>query len=386
MTSIEGSGSWVDEQVKTSFVNTFLYVTSSPLKNSIKQSLNSKLEIKFKIIDENKGTWTPQAGTGYYRFTYTLANANPAKSRTICRSNMFKYTSATVNVEGICFVYGNQLYVYPPSNVTTAAQMKELLAEHNLVVQYPLDTPEEEEITDSVCIDSYEELLKAQTYEGITHVTADGKAYINLDYWTKYKGQSAYESVEEIENSVNNLEANVESRLDEVNASIETAQSTIDQLSNMISHLITDENGGSLMTQTTDGWTFNMSSISGNLNAIKDAMVDMENNQNGTNSALEKLTDLVNSVANKTAYITMATDDNGDPCIELGKSGNPFKVRITNTAIDFLEGSTRIAYANNNTFYVEKMIVKKEIQIGEGPGFVWRTRENGNMGLVWISG
>ena len=191
---------------------------------------------------------------------------------------------------------------------------------------------------------------------------------------------------EEVDESISNIESIVETRLNEVNTSIETAQSTIDQLSNMISHLITDENGGSLMTQTTDGWTFNMSSISGNLNAIKDAMVDMENNQNGTNSALEKLTDLVNSVANKTAYITMATDDNGDPCIELGKSGNPFKVRITNTAIDFLEGSTRIAYANNNTFYVEKMIVKKEIQIGEGPGFVWRTRENGNMGLVWISG
>lgn len=191
---------------------------------------------------------------------------------------------------------------------------------------------------------------------------------------------------EDVSDVISKVEDNVTNRLDEVSTSIEKAQSTIDQLSNMISHLVTDNNGGSLMTQTPDGWTFNMSNVTDNLTAIKDAMVNMENDQNGTNDALNKLSDLVNDVANKTAYITMSMDDNGDPCIELGKADNPFKVRITNTAIDFLEGSTKIAYANNNTFYSEKIIVKNELQIGEGPGFVWRTRANGNMGLVYISG
>ena len=170
-----------------------------------------------------------------------------------------------------------------------------------------------------------------------------------------------------------------------LNERINKADTLIEQLSNMISHLVTDANGESLMTQTSNGWTFNMSSINGNLNAIKDAMVEMESDQNSSNSALEKLTNLVNEVVNKTAYITMATDDNGDPCIELGKNDSLFKVRITNQAIDFLEGSTKIAYANNNTFYTETMIVKNELQIGEGPGFAWRTRPNGNMGLTYIS-
>ena len=171
-----------------------------------------------------------------------------------------------------------------------------------------------------------------------------------------------------------------------LNTRINEAQASIDLLSNMISHLITDENGGSLMTQTDDGWTFNMSSINGNLEAIKDAMTNIETEQDNTDNSLKKLTDLINSVADKTAYITMATDENGDPCIELGKTVNLFKARITNTAIDFLEGSEKIAYANNNTFYSEKIIVKNELQIGEGPGFVWRTRENGNMGLIYIEG
>lgn len=179
---------------------------------------------------------------------------------------------------------------------------------------------------------------------------------------------------------------NAQTTADNVQIDVAEAKSTIDKLSNMISHLITDNNGGSLMTQTDDGWTFNMSSISDNLNSIKDAISDVETEQSSTKSALDKLTNLINEVANKTAYITISTDDNGNPCIELGKTDNAFKVRITNTAIDFLEGSTKIAYANNNTFYTEKMIVKNELQIGEGPGFVWRTRSNGNMGLVYILG
>lgn len=167
--------------------------------------------------------------------------------------------------------------------------------------------------------------------------------------------------------------------------SVSQAHSRIEQLSTMIANLVTDENGTSLMTQTSDGWTFNMSSINSNLATLADEMDAVEDGQKDTNDALDRLKDLVDSVEAKTAYITIGKDDDGNPCIELGKTDNDFKVRITNTAIDFLEGSTKIAYVNNNTFYTEKMIVKNELQIGEGPGFVWRTRANGNMGLVYIT-
>ena len=196
-------------------------------------------------------------------------------------------------------------------------------------------------------------------------------------------------SPEDIDESILNAQStadNANTIANNAQTSVAEAHSIIQQLSDMITNLVTDENGTSLMTQTSNGWTFNMSNITGNLTAIQEAMSNMKNEHSDTNNALEKLTSLVNDVANKTAYIVMATDENGDPCIELGKSDNPFKVRITNTAIDFLEGSAKIAYANNNTFYTEKLIVKNELQIGEGPGFVWRTRANGNMGLVYISG
>lgn len=82
----------------------------------------------------------------------------------------------------------------------------------------------------------------------------------------------------------------------------------------------------------------------------------------------------------------MTTDDAGDPCIELGKSDNDFKVRITNTSIDFMEGGSRIAYLSNSTLYIEKAVIKNQLQIGEGSGFVWKTRSNGHMGLRWEEG
>ena len=164
---------------------------------------------------------------------------------------------------------------------------------------------------------------------------------------------------------------------------VQDAISSIETLKGLISHLVTDANGASLMTQTPDGWTFNMSSITGNLEAIQEALKTTDANLKLTDDTLQKLSDLVDSVAKKTAYVTIETDANGDPCIILGRTDNLFRLRITNTAIDFLEGSARIAYANNNTFYSEKMITK-ELQIGEGPGYVWRTRANGNFGLTYI--
>ena len=221
--------------------------------------------------------------------------------------------------------------------------------------------------------------------DGTTLITHElGTFYdIKLEEGTRATDWTA--APEDINGLIADVEDSMGDRIETTNTAVRQAQSSIDQLAEMISHLITDGNGGSLMTQTDNGWTFNMSSISGNLNAIKDAIENMEADISSADSSINKLTNLIDSVANKTAYITIGTDDSGNPCIILGKTSNTFKVRITNTAIDFLEGSAKIAYANNNTFYSEKMIVKNELQIGEGPGFVWKVRSNGNMGLVYIS-
>ena len=258
--------------------------------------------------------------------------------------------------------------------LSTVDEFKTWLSQNNMQIDYELETPVTEEmgITD---------IPMTENSTNIYYANDLLKTYLYCKYYTDYP--DLWGIIEENNNSNTDT---LNELVDGLNERINQSESTIELLSNMIANLVTDANGGSLMTQTPDGWTFNMSSISSNLDAIKDAMVNIKDDHNDTNSALEKLTNLVNDVVNKTAYITMSTDEHGAPCIELGKSDSLFKVRITNTAIDFLEGSAKIAYANNNTFYSEKIIVKNELQIGEGPGFVWRTRPNGNMGLIYISG
>ena len=147
--------------------------------------------------------------------------------------------------------------------------------------------------------------------------------------------------------------------------------------------LVTDENGQSMMEQTSDGWTFNIGAIQNQIDAASENITGIEKDVAETSNLLSKTNDLLNDVTQKTAYINMATDDSGAPCIELGKQGNPFKLRITNTSIDFMQDNMRIAYITNRQLYIEKSVVTDEMKIGSTSGFIWRKRANGNMGLRW---
>lgn len=113
---------------------------------------------------------------------------------------------------------------------------------------------------------------------------------------------------------------------------------------------------------------------------------DLSSSSSEVANAVDNLNSLVNDLSTKTAYIVMTTDETGSPCIELGKSDNDFKVRITNTSVDFMDGTSKIAYVSNQALYIEKAIIKDEIQIGEGSGFVLKRRSNGNMGIRWVGG
>lgn len=231
--------------------------------------------------------------------------------------------------------------------------------------------------------------------EGNVYIGVPGNSDVNICGMKLEKGNVATDwtlAPEDVDSDINSAQNTADeaqktaSNLNEDINGESGVKSQITQLADTIEHLIIGEDGSSLLIQTPDGWRFDMTSINQNLSTLNNEMDAVESGQKDTNDALNKLKDLLDSVEAKTAYITIGKDDEGNPCIELGKTDNEFKVRITNTAIDFMEGSSKIAYANNKTFYAEKMIVKNELQIGTGPGFVWKTRSNGNMGLVYISG
>lgn len=189
----------------------------------------------------------------------------------------------------------------------------------------------------------------------------------------------------DVENAQNAADA-AQTTADSNEARLTVSESTIEQLSNSISMLITDENGSSMMTQTPDGWTFNISDIEKTIDSTANELNNLSGSVDEIGNTITNLNDLVNDISEKTAYIIMTTDEEGNPCIELGKEDNDFKVRITNTSVDFLEGSSKIAYVNNRSLYIERSIIKDELQIGEGTGFIWKRRTNGNMGLRWIGG
>lgn len=190
-------------------------------------------------------------------------------------------------------------------------------------------------------------------------------------------------TAEEVQNAQESADK-AQSTADSTESRVTVAESTIQQLSDAISTLVVDENGESMMTQTSDGWRFDMSSINTQLNEARDQLNNLSGDMGQIDQTINNLNDLTNDLVKKTAYIVMTTDSTGAPCIELGKSDNQFKLRITNTSIDFMEGSTRVAYIDNQTLYIERAVIKNELQIGEGTGFIWKKRSNGNMGLRWI--
>ena len=168
-------------------------------------------------------------------------------------------------------------------------------------------------------------------------------------YYTKEEADSALEmSAEEIRTEVSETYA--------TNNELTNAKTLISQLSDMISSIISveDENGTrtSAMTQTEDGWTFDIT----------------------------KLLTSVNELSEMIGYVAITTYE-GNPCIELGKKGSRFKVRITNTTIQFLDGDVAPASISNQMLNIKKAVVEDELQFG---GFAFKERDNGNMGLVWV--
>lgn len=198
--------------------------------------------------------------------------------------------------------------------------------------------------------------------------------------------EEALTDVENVASSAQDMAGNAQSVADSNSSRLELSESALEVLKNSISMLVTDENGGSMMTQTPDGWTFNIGTIEKSIDDAGKALNDLSGEVDAIDGTISNMNALVQDITNKTAYVNIVITEDGSPCIELGRSENDFKVRITNTSVDFMEGSSRIAYVSNRALNIERAVIKNELQIGEGEGFIWKRRSNGNMGLRWIGG
>lgn len=174
----------------------------------------------------------------------------------------------------------------------------------------------------------------------------------------------------------------VVSTAEDAQSRVAKTEALIEVLSESISMLVTDSSGASLMTQTENGWTFSTTEIQALVDSTSEGLNDLINTVDNTNHAIDILQQAVDDLGEIAEYVKITTYEN-EPCIELGEGDSDFKLRITNTRMMFMEGSTVLAYFNNQSFHVKKAVVEEELQQG---GFVWKARSNGNLGLVWKGG
>lgn len=228
---------------------------------------------------------------------------------------------------------------------------------------------------------------------------------------------------------------NVETELSDVKDTASTTTSKLSQLRSLLSQVVTDEDGNSLMVETPEAYTRTTETMDavegvlldnatttdgdqvyvfdGEYYAVVDSVYykvtytpgtctfnisDLENAINLANSSLSSLSGQMDSTVSTVTAIQQAVDDfgliggyiyideefdigDGDtaPAIVLGESDSEFKVVITNKQIAFMEGSAVPAYISGQTLIAQKVEVKQELKQG---GFSWVTHD-GNLGLVW---
>lgn len=156
-------------------------------------------------------------------------------------------------------------------------------------------------------------------------------------------------------------------------------------LSDNISTLVTDAAGKSMMTQTSSGWTFDMSKIQNGINKNANEINSIAGNLHNAEKTIDDINANVKNLLDTSAYISIGQDDDGNPRLELGKKDSPFRVAISNTSIDFLEGTDKIAYISNKQLYIYSSVVTDELKIGDSTGYIWKRRANSHLGLRYVT-
>lgn len=188
-----------------------------------------------------------------------------------------------------------------------------------------------------------------------------------------------YSLLEQDVDSITSTVTKHTTQITEAGAELTAVQSTIGQLVDSISMLVTDGNGTSLMTQTEDGWTFSTAGLQNAVDKTSEDLSNLVRQCGNTDAAVEVLQQAVSDLGVLSEYVKIGTLQ-GEPCIELGEGDSNFKLVITNTRIMFMDGSDIPAYINNKSLYIKKAVIEEELHQG---GYAWVTRSNGHLSLVW---
>ena len=183
------------------------------------------------------------------------------------------------------------------------------------------------------------------------------------------------------------LKSNVDS-LDNTSSNI---GSSLQILSDKLASFVNGAVSSSLVTQTADGFSFNFEQFVNDVAKNSNEISDVQNALESDSKDLKTLEEAVNNIdavlSKQQSYINLTQDSSGKPLIELGASNSSFRVMITNTSIDFMEGSIRIAYISKDALNITSATVSREFKIGDvdGSGYIWQKRPNNHLGLRYVS-
>ena len=169
--------------------------------------------------------------------------------------------------------------------------------------------------------------------------------------------------------------------IDDANERITVSESLIQQLSNCISMLVRDENGESLMTQTSDGWTFSMGEINAAMSSLSESLDELQKLTGDTEATVEALAGAVGNLEDTLEYVRITTYADL-PCIELGESDSDFKLIITNKFIAFTHGGDIPTYIDTTGLVTQNITIESDGELRHG-AWVWKQRANLNYGLQW---
>ena len=183
--------------------------------------------------------------------------------------------------------------------------------------------------------------------------------------------------------------ADAKSAADSADSRVAAAESVIHQLADSLTALVERGDTGSLIRQDADGlWYIDISDINDRISGTADELSDLSGLVLDANGEIDLLKTTAKALSDRTNYVRSYTDDNGQPCLELGEGDSVFKVRITNTDIRFMADSAVPAWMSRDRLVIEKAMVKTEFQFGDDTTvddgvWVWKRRSNGNLGLSW---
>lgn len=181
-----------------------------------------------------------------------------------------------------------------------------------------------------------------------------------------------------VNEAIDSLEETTNEQLGEIIDGLKTAEIAIDNIENTIKLLVVDENGETMVTQDGEGLRVDMAPIINKINNAIDRLGGVDAvlaNQNGELNALQNEMETVSELS---SYVQIKHDED-TPYIELGNNSS-FKVKITNTAILFMNGGDIPAYMDKDKLLIRSAEIEDELVFG---GFAFKERENGNMGLIW---